>query len=27
PLGLLINFNSPKLIDGVSRLILIGADK
>ncbi len=27
PLGLLINFNSPKLIDGVSRLILPGADK
>ena len=27
PLGLLINFNVPKLIDGVSRLILPGADK
>ena len=27
PLGLLINFNVPKLIDGVSRLILSGADR
>ena len=27
PLGLLINFNSSKLTDGVSRLILPGADK
>ena len=27
PLGLLINFNVPKLTDGVSRLILAGADK
>ena len=27
PLGLLINFNVPKLTDGVSRLILPGADK
>jgi GxxExxY protein len=26
PLGLLINFNVPKLSDGVSRLILPGAD-
>lgn len=26
PLGLLINFHEPKLIDGVSRLILPGAD-
>lgn len=26
PLGLLINFNVPKLTDGVSRLILPGAD-
>jgi len=26
PVGLLINFNEPKLIDGVSRLILRGAD-
>ena len=26
PLGLLINFNSSKLIDGVSRLILPGVD-
>src|SRR5687768_11434777 len=26
PLGLLINFNVPKLTDGVSRLILRGAD-
>jgi hypothetical protein len=27
PLGLLINFNVNKLTDGVSRLILPGADK
>ena len=27
PLGLLINFNEIKLIDGVHRLILAGADK
>ena len=27
PLGLLINFNVTKLTDGVSRLILAGADK
>lgn len=27
PLGLLINFNAPKLTDGVSRLILPGADR
>lgn len=27
PLGLLINFNVPKLTDGVSRLILPGADR
>jgi GxxExxY protein len=26
PIGLLINFNTPKLIDGVSRLILPGAN-
>ncbi|MCF7761824.1 MAG: GxxExxY protein [Cephaloticoccus sp.] len=26
PLGLLINFNVPKLTDGISRLILPGAD-
>jgi GxxExxY protein len=26
PVGLLINFNSPKLVDGVSRLILPGAN-
>lgn len=26
PLGLLINFNMPKLTDGISRLILPGAD-
>ena len=26
PLGLIINFNSIKLTDGVSRLILLGAD-
>lgn len=26
PLGLLINFNEPKLVDGVSRLILPGLD-
>jgi len=26
PLGLIINFNSPKLTDGVSRLILPGAN-
>ena len=26
PLGLLINFNVPRLTDGVSRLILPGAD-
>jgi len=26
PVGLLINFNSPKLTDGVSRLILPGAN-
>lgn len=26
PIGLLINFNAPKLTDGVSRLILHGAD-
>jgi hypothetical protein len=27
PLGLLINFNVMKLTDGLSRLILPGADK
>ena len=27
PVGLLINFNSPKLTDGVSRLILPGANQ
>lgn len=27
PIGLLINFNATKLTDGVSRLILSGADK
>lgn len=27
PLGLLINFNSPRLVDGVSRLILPSADR
>lgn len=27
PLGLIINFHSEKLTDGVSRLILRGADK
>ena len=27
PIGLLINFNASKLTDGVSRLILAGADK
>jgi GxxExxY protein len=27
PLGLIINFNSPKLTDGVSRLILPGANQ
>src|SRR5437867_1753053 len=27
PLGLLINFNVPKLTDGVSRLILSGANQ
>ncbi len=27
PLGLLINFNVTKLVDGVSRLILPGADR
>lgn len=27
PLGLLINFNAPKLVDGLSRLILPGADR
>jgi GxxExxY protein len=27
PLGLLINFNVPKVTDGVSRLILPGADR
>ncbi len=26
PVGLLINFNSPRLVDGVSRLILPGAN-
>ena len=26
PLGLIINFNVPKLTDGVSRLILPGAN-
>jgi hypothetical protein len=26
PLGLIINFNSPKLTDGISRLILPGAN-
>jgi GxxExxY protein len=26
PLGLIINFNSPKLTDGVSRLMLPGAN-
>jgi GxxExxY protein len=26
PVGLLINFNSPKLVDGISRLILPGAN-
>jgi GxxExxY protein len=26
PLGLLINFNAPKLTDGISRLILPGSD-
>jgi hypothetical protein len=27
PLGLLLNFNVPKLTDGVSRLILPGANQ
>jgi len=27
PVGLLINFNVPRLVDGVSRLILRGADR
>ncbi|MDD2764051.1 MAG: GxxExxY protein [Opitutaceae bacterium] len=27
PIGLLINFNSPKLVDGISRLILPGANR
>jgi GxxExxY protein len=27
PLGLLINFNATKLTDGLSRLVLLGADK
>jgi GxxExxY protein len=27
PLGLIINFNSPKLTDGISRLILPGANQ
>jgi hypothetical protein len=26
PVGLLINFNVPRLVDGVSRLILPGAN-
>ena len=27
PLGLLLNFHEPKLVDGMSRLILQGADR
>ncbi|HEY4302510.1 MAG TPA: GxxExxY protein [Candidatus Didemnitutus sp.] len=27
PIGLLINFHSPRLVDGISRLILQGADR
>ena len=27
PIGLLVNFNAPKLTDGISRLILHGADR